>query len=258
MLFALGAASAALDAIKSLTSSNSSSAQSGGFSQASADLFGLSNGSSASGNSATVPAFNGGAQISPATMSALLAAQSQSQSGSAAPASISPATALQNLFSQIDANGDGQISKSEFENALGAGGTNIAAADHVFGRLDKNGDGTVSLGELSSALRGSHGHGHHHHVDISGSGGSGDGSGSASADPLQQALQGASTTSVTNSDGSITTSLTYADGSKVTMTSPAPTTSSSFASSSYNLIEQLIQRQASAISLSNTPLSVNV
>ena len=34
-----------------------------------------------------------------------------------------------------------------------------------------------------------------------------------------QALQGASSTSVTNSDGSVTTSLTYADGSKVTMTS---------------------------------------
>ncbi len=257
MLIAFGAASAAVDAIKSLTSSGSS-AQSTGFNQASADLFGLSSSSSASGNAAAVPEFNGGAQISPATMSALLAAQSQSQTGSATPASVSPATALQNLFSQIDANGDGQITRSEFENALGAGGTNIAAADHVFGRLDKNGDGTVSLGELSSALSGSHGHGHHNHIDIGGSGGSGDGSGGTSADPLQQASQGASTTSVTNSDGSITTSLTYADGSKVTMTSPAPTTSSSSASSSYNLIEQLIQRQANAISLSNTPLSVNV
>jgi hypothetical protein len=54
MLFALGAASAALDAIKSLTSSSSSSAQSTGFSQASADLFGLSGGTSASGSSAAV------------------------------------------------------------------------------------------------------------------------------------------------------------------------------------------------------------
>ena len=34
-----------------------------------------------------------------------------------------------------------------------------------------------------------------------------------------QALQGATSKSVTNSDGSTTTSLTYADGSKVTMTS---------------------------------------
>ena len=42
-----------------------------------------------------------------------------------------------------------------------------------------------------------------------------------------QALQGASSTSVTNSDGSVTTSLTYADGSKVTMTSAAGRSSSS-------------------------------
>jgi hypothetical protein len=65
-------------------------------------------------------------------------------------------------------------------------------------------------------------------------------------------LDGASSTSVSNSDGSTTTSLTYADGSKVTMTSPAATTSSSAATSSYNFIEQMIQREASAISSSAT------
>ena len=54
----------------------------------------------------------------------------------------------------------------------------------------------------------------------------GDGGGSNS-DPFAQALQGASSTSVTNSDGSMTTSLTYADGSKVTMTSAASGSSSS-------------------------------
>ena len=48
----------------------------------------------------------------------------------------------------------------------------------------------------------------------------------SNADPLMQALQGASTTSVTNSDGSVTTSLTYADGSKVTMTSAAAASAS--------------------------------
>ena len=65
---------------------------------------------------------------------------------------------LQDLFSQIDGNGDGQISKSEFENALGAGGTNMAQADNVFSKLDKNGDGNVSLDELKSALQGAGGH----------------------------------------------------------------------------------------------------
>ena len=63
-----------------------------------------------------------------------------------------------------------------------------------------------------------------------------------------QALEGASSTSVTNSDGSVTTSLTYADGSKVTMTSAASASASSAATSSYNFIEQMIQRQAQAIS----------
>jgi Ca2+-binding EF-hand superfamily protein len=152
-------------------------------------------------------------------MSALLAAQGQS-TASATPASTSPASALQSLFSQIDANGDGQITKSEFENALGAGGTNIAQADKVFSQLDTNGDGTVSLGELSSALRGSGGHGHGHaHID--GSGGSGGDTSGSSTDAV-------------------------------------PTASSGAASSSYNMIEQMIQREASAISFSTPPLSVNV
>ena len=78
-------------------------------------------------------------------------------------------------------------------------------------------------------------------------------------DPLSQALQGANSTSVTNADGSTTTSLTYADGSKVTMTSPAAARASSSATSSYNFIEQLIQRQASAISSqASSSLSVSV
>jgi hypothetical protein len=65
---------------------------------------------------------------------------------------------------------------------------------------------------------------------------------------LLQALSNASSSSVTNSDGSTTTLVTYADGSKATMTSPAATTSSSSATSSYNIIEQMIQREAQAIS----------
>ena len=63
-----------------------------------------------------------------------------------------------------------------------------------------------------------------------------------------QALSGASSTSVNNSDGSTTTSITYADGSKVTMTSPAAKTSSANATSPYNFIEQMIAREAQALS----------
>ena len=78
-------------------------------------------------------------------MSALLDAQSQSATGSATTASKSRSAALKDLFGQIDGDGDGKISKSEFEEALGAGGTNLKQADSVFGKLDKDGDGSVSL-----------------------------------------------------------------------------------------------------------------
>jgi hypothetical protein len=96
---------------------------------------------------------------------------------------------------------------------------------------------------MMSALKGKG----HRRDDTAGSDGTGAPKGSGK-DPLMQALEGASSTSVTNSDGSVTTSLTYADGSKVTMTSAASASASSAATSSYNFIEQMIQRQSQAIS----------
>ena len=251
MFFALGAASSAIDALKALTSSKSS-AQTTGVSQNAAGMFDLSSSSSSTSVGSGSGSGSGCSQISPETMSALLDAQSQSSTGSATTASKSRSNALKDLFAQIDGDGDGKISKSEFEEALGAGGTNLTQADSVFGKLDKDGDGSVSLKELASALKGGKGH----HRQASNASGNNDGSNS---DPFSQALQGASTTSVTNSDGSVTTSLTYADGSKVTMTSPASGSSSSAATSSYNFIEQMIQRQAQAISSAATSsLSVSV
>jgi EF-hand domain pair len=247
MLPALALASSAVDAIKSLTSSRSPSAQpAGGFGQF--DIFGSTDSPGATAASAP----GGGSQISPATMSALLTAQSQASTGTTTPAPASRSAALQDLFSQIDADGDGQISKSEFEGALGAGGTNLAQADDVFSKLDKDGSGSVSLDEMTSALKGSGGKGHHH---AHGAGGSGGGKGGSGIESLMQALQATSSTSVTNSDGSTTTSLTYADGSTVTMTSAAAT--SSAATSSYNFIEQMIQREAKAVSFSAASLSVS-
>jgi Ca2+-binding EF-hand superfamily protein len=238
MLLALGALSSAVDALQSLTSKKSTSSQ-GGFGQTAATPFDST--SPASGSGGCPP----GGGLSPATMSALLAAQGQSSSSTA---STSRSDALKDLFSQLDADGDGKVSKSEFENALGAGGSNIAQADDVFGKLDKNGDGSVSLDEMSSALKGAGGHGHRHKHHVAGS----DGSGGSDTDPLLQALEGASSTSTTNSDGSTTTSLTYADGSKVTMTSAPAASASTAAASSYNFIEQMIQREAQAISASAT------
>jgi hypothetical protein len=261
MMFALGAAGSVLDGLQSLISSKSSSSTtSANPGQGATDPFAIGAGTQGSGTATT--AFSAGTsawtQISPQTMSALIDAQSQSATTSTAP--TNPQDALKDLFSQIDANGDGSINKSEFENALGAGGTNLAAADDVFSKLDSNGDGSVSLDELKNALQGAGGHhGGHHHVqaggDASGSGdaSSADGSTDPNADPLLQALAGASSTSVSNSDGSTTTSITYADGSKVSLTTPAASTtstSSSNATSSYNWIEQMIQRQAQSLSAS--------
>ncbi len=256
MMFALGVAGSLLDALQSLTSSKSSNTTSANPSQGTASPFDLG------GSTQTQPSIGGssggnGPTISPQTMGALIDAQSQSGSTNSAPAN--PSDALKDLFSLIDANGDGSITKSEFEGALGAGGTNVAAADDVFGKLDTNGDGSVSLDELKSALQGAGGHhgGHHHHMHAANSGG---GSSDPSADPLMQALGGASSTSVTNSDGSTTTSITYADGSKVSLTTPAVSASTGYsASSSYNLIEQMIQREAKALSASvASSLSVSV
>jgi hypothetical protein len=258
MLLALGAVTSALDVLQSLTASKSASPPSTGLSQTSTNPFDLSASTAPTGSSTPVSGSSGFSQLSPATMSALLAAQSQSSAGATTPAPTSPSAALKDLFSQLDTSGDRQISKSEFENALGAGGTNLAQADAVFSKMDKNGDGSISLDEMSSALKGGKGHHHHHVASSDGSSGSA-GTAGSSSDPLLQALQGASSTSVTNSDGSTTTSLSYADGSKVTMTSPAAKTASSSATSSYNIIEQMIQREAQALASSATAsLSVSV
>jgi hypothetical protein len=236
MLLGLGALSTAFDALQSLTAKKSSSSQgSAAFGQTATTPFDTAT-STAAGSAGCPP----GGGLSPATMRALLAAQGQS-SGASAP--MSRSDALKDLFAQLDGNGDGQVSKSEFENALGAGGSNIVQADDVFNKLDKNGDGSVDLDEMSSALKGAGGHGRHrHHHDA--------GSDASASDPLLQALEGASSTSTANSDGSTTTSLTYADGSKVTMTSAPNAAASTSAASSYNFIEQMIQREAQAISAS--------
>jgi Ca2+-binding EF-hand superfamily protein len=186
--------------------------------------------------------------ISPATMSALLAAQGQSSGTTAT--SMSPSDALQDLFSQIDGNSDGAISKSEFENALGAGGTNLAQADDVFGKLDANGDGSVSLDEMSSVLKGAGGHKHRHAHGASGS--------QFGTDALLQALDSASSTSTTNSDGSISTTITMADGTKVTQVS-LPASASVTAWSPYNFVQQAMQHDGGAISASaSQSLSISV
>lgn len=239
MLFALGAMSSAIDALQSLTGSKSSSTQKPGFNNGASNPFDIdSNAAAGSSGSSTGTAPSG--SISPETMRALIEAQGRLPST----APVDPVNALKHLFSQIDGDGDGQISKSEFENALGAGGTNLAQADAVFGKLGANRDDSVSLNEMANALMG--GRHHHHHASRA----NGDGSDGSSSDPLLDVLNGASSTSVTNSDGSITTTITYADGSKVSMTTPAASSASSTATSSYNWLEKMVQREAKMLAAS--------
>lgn len=250
-----GAASSALDLLSSLTTgkSSSSSQVKTGLTQNTTSPFALTTPSSTTQASGSTGIGQSGA-LSPQTLSALFAAQNSSQSSP-----TSQSDALKDLFSQLDSNGDGQISKSEFEASLGAGGTNTANADSVFSKLDTNGDGSVSLDELSSALKGKGGgHGHHHAHGAGGGGGKGGGQ-----DTLMQALDGSSSTSTTNSDGSTTTTITYSDGTTVTMNSPAAASNNSSgsnnASSSYNLVEKMIQNQANALAASaKQSLSVHV
>ncbi|MBN8982814.1 MAG: EF-hand domain-containing protein [Rhizobiales bacterium] len=251
------AASGALDLLSSLTTGKSGSASKTktGLVQNSSASFGLATATTGVQSSGSGGVSQSGA-LSPQTLNALLAAQSSSQSSSSS--STSQSNALSDLFGLLDTNGDGQISKAEFESTLGAGGTNTANADSVFAKLDTNGDGSVSLDELSAALKGKGGgHGHHH------AHGAGGGKGGGGQDALLQALDGSSSSSSANSDGSTTTTITYADGSTVTMNTPAQASSNSSAantaSSSYNLVEKLIQKQADALALSaKQSLSVSV
>ena len=179
-------------------------------------------------------------QFSPDVMKALLSLQG-TQGG---------ASKLETLFGKFDANGDGQISQSEFENAIGPD-ADKAKVDALFSKIDGNGDGSVSQDELQSAVQKAHGGHHHHHH------GGAQGAGQAGGDPLQALLSsasadGATSQSASNADGSTTTTITYADGTKVEMTTPAASADSSAnaapsnpeALNFANLLKQLISLQA--------------
>jgi hypothetical protein len=203
--------------------------------------------STAAGSGASGPAFDAG------MLAALLSMQVQ-QAGSGA-----SGTGASGLLSQLDTNGDGQISKSEFESALGSAGVDATSADALFSKLDSNGDGSVSQSELASARHG-HGHHHHHHMTGAGQGGGSDQGGLSSLLNSTNA-DGSTTQTATNADGSTTTTISYADGSEIDMTRPAASQAagSSGASagtpSQNNLIEQLIRMQSQLLAQPTSELS---
>src|SRR5215510_12101261 len=151
---------------------------------------GASSDTAAGGGTGTLTFFNH------ETMTALMFAQEQPSDGN--PFVTARA---QSLFSQLDADGSGQVSQSEFENIFGSN-ADMSKVDGLFNALDGNGDGSVSLDELTSAMQASHAHHHHHHAHPS-----------QGADDIVQALmsgtQGATANTTSNSDGSHTTTISY-------------------------------------------------
>jgi hypothetical protein len=194
--------------------------------------------------------------FSSGTMAALMTLQGQGANGAGGP---------QGLFSQLDTDGDGSVSKSEFEGALGQSGVDTSSADALFAKLDQNGDGSVSQSELSSSAHRGHGHGGHH-MDAGSSGGAQGGDQGLSALLNASGADGAQTQTATNSDGSATTTVTYADGSTVTMTTPAAQAAGDTSgdgtngqtadgANSKNLIQQLIRLQAQLVSQQGASVS---
>ncbi|QUS40799.1 EF-hand domain-containing protein [Tardiphaga alba] len=244
MLGVAALATSAIDLLQSLTAKKNASS-------ASKTTTGLSQGGAfqpgtptpiAATTGTTAGATPSSGNLSTSTMSALLDAQSQTNVSAN---SKTRSDALKSLFKLLDGDGDGSISKSEFTDKLGAGGTNVANAEKVFAKLDTDGNGSVSVDELSKVVKGI-------------------------AKPQQDGSEirlrgdnsdvtGATTSSAVNADGSTTTSITYADGSKVTSTSAAASSSTAAAArTSYNAVEQMIAKQAQQISSGASSLAISV
>lgn len=157
MIFAAGAVGAAaaaagtaLDLLSSLGPSKSGAGRTAGIKQP-GSIFDLSGSSATTQGSKASAGTAPSGTLAPSTFNALLSAQDASQ-----PGSITPPDPLKDLFAQIDCNADGEITKAEFQDKLGAGGTNVQAADNVFSKMDADGDGVVSFNEMAASLRGRH------------------------------------------------------------------------------------------------------
>ena len=253
MSMSVGASSNALSYLQSLLQQGKSGA---GGSTASDPLSmllqTLTGDNSAAGQTSTATASSGtatGASSAPFgsdTFAALLSAQGQPANRTAAE---------QKFFNKLDSDGDGSISKSEFETAAGKAGVSSSIADAVFSKIDTSSNGSISLSELTQADHG----GHRHHHGIGGGGGAGQGG----LDTLLSGAgaDGATTQTATNADGSSTTTITYADGSTIDMTTPAKAASDSGSANSgsgntggnlsaNNLLEQLFKMQSQMLAAS--------
>ena len=283
MSMSVGASSNALAYLQQLLQQGTSGASSTGAADPLSELMQTLSGSGSGSDPMTAPssdtaAGSGASACQPfgsGTMAQLLALQGQQTQGKNGPE--------QAFFSKLDTDGDGKISKTEFESAASKAGVDSSVADAVFDKIDGNSDGSVSGGELAKADHG----GHHHHVH---GGGGGDKDGDGDGGGLQSLMSGAgangaTTKSTTNADGSSTTTISYADGTSIDLNIPAAaaSTSTSTASdasstdssstdgsasstsgtsnsqTSFNMLEQLIKMQSqmlSAMQASTSTMSI--
>ncbi len=239
----IGAAGSALSILSSLLQSSAASNTKSAGNNPLSSLGQTLTGGGSQPSPAVAGSGQGSAPLSSGTLATLIALQGQGVRGQGG------VSGQGGLFSQLDADGDGQINKSDFESALGEAGINSSSANSLFSKLDANGDGSISQGELAKARGGHH---HHHHG----------GEGGLSSLLNSTDVTGASTQTSANSDGSSTTTVTYADGSTVSMTTPAASGSAGSTSDSKtggtqqaNLLEQLIKLQSQLTARSSAATS---
>jgi hypothetical protein len=208
------------------------------------------------------PATSGTPPFTPNVLAFLISNQGQPSAPPQGP-DASPIFGWQSrLFTKLDGNGDGTISKSELEAAFAVNG-NTAAADAAFSMLDTNGDGAIDPSEMAAARP----HRHHHHMRITDAGSRDNssnttpGADNASGGPLASLLDtGGTSSTATNPDGSTTTTISYSDGSTITMTTPAQGVSTTTSAAgtpqpgtiASNTLETLIRLQAQLLATPTT------
>ncbi len=146
-------------------------------------------------------------QFAADTLSSLLSAQEGPPSA---------ANVASQVINAADTNGDGSLSLSEVENALGASSTssNASTIAQEFAQIDTNGDGQISATELTNALQAQNGSqgadgtqgaqgAHHHHHHAHHAGGSQAGGSQESSSNLASQILG---TADTNGDGDLSLS----------------------------------------------------
>lgn len=180
------------------------------------------------------------------TLSALISSQSGTTS------STGGSNLADNLISAFDTNGDGELSLSELDSALGVTGSSTTSSTSTdgtsstdgsnntgstltssevataFAKLDTNGDGEIDGSELTAGLKQMHGGGHAHHHHAAGSAQDmasslmnsldTNGDGSLSLSELTSALSGtgsSSSTSGSTTDSSDSSTATSTTGSQL-------------------------------------------